>query len=115
MAKEIDLAEVERLASIGLTMEQIAHNLGIATSTLYVRKNESPEFSEAIKRGQAKGIEAVANKVFENAMAGNVPSALFYLKARAGWRDTPLPDAESESDAPESVSLNVKDARKPDA
>jgi hypothetical protein len=75
---EIDLAQVEAHAARGLTMEQIAAAMGISDWTLYARKRESKEFSDAIKRGLAKGISAVANKVFQNAMAGKEASALFF-------------------------------------
>ena len=110
---EFDLEEVERLASFGLTLDQVALALGIAQSTLYAKKAENTEFSEAIKRGQAKGIHAVANKLFDNAMGGNVTAQLFYLKARAQWRDTPPPEKESDTDTPSGVDVSVKDARKP--
>lgn len=83
-----DIAEVERLASLGLTQEQIADALGVSARTLQKRKAESAEFSDAIKRGQAKGISAVANALFEKAMGGDATSMIFFLKARAGWKET---------------------------
>ena len=43
---------VEAWARDGLTDEQIAYNLGIAVSTLYVYKEQHEEFSEALKRGK---------------------------------------------------------------
>jgi hypothetical protein len=89
MAKAIDLTQVEHLASRGLTLEQIALSLGIAVSTLYKRKKEELEVSEAIKRGQASGIKEVSNALFENATGGNTVAQIFYLKNRApdDWRD----------------------------
>jgi hypothetical protein len=41
----------------------------------------------AIKRGRAKGIVLVENKLFTETLKGNVTSQIFFLKARAGWRD----------------------------
>jgi hypothetical protein len=61
--------------------------LGIGSSTLYKKKNELIEFMEAIEKGKASGIGRVANKLFDLAMEGNVTAAIFFLKARAGWRD----------------------------
>jgi hypothetical protein len=72
-----DLDEVEKLASHGLTLDQIAARLGIGSSTLYKKKNELIEFMEAIEKGKATGIGRVANKLFDMAMEGNVT---------AGWR-----------------------------
>ena len=45
------------------------------------------EFSDAIKRGQAQGVDAVTNKLFEKATEGDNTSMIFYLKNRAGWKD----------------------------
>jgi hypothetical protein len=79
--------KVEALAQRGLTEEEIAQCLGIATSTLYEKKHEYVEFSEAIKRGKAKGIEQIANKLFEKAKTGQGWAVCFYLKTRGGWNE----------------------------
>lgn len=77
------LKKVEKYASLGLTEEQIAHNLGIAPQTFRVKKRTYQAFLEAIQKGKAKGISAVSNAVFESAMGGNVSNQQFYLKNRA--------------------------------
>jgi hypothetical protein len=82
-----DLDEVERLAARGLTREEIAFALGISEATLYARKRADMKFSEALKKGRALGIRDVADRLYESAMAGNTTALIFYLKARAGWRD----------------------------
>ena len=84
---EIDLARVTELASRGLSHEQIAAALGISRTTLQARKRECEQFAQAIEKGQAMGIEAVANALFDNAESGNVTAQIFFLKARAGWRE----------------------------
>lgn len=112
---EIDLTEVERLASLGLTQEQIAAALGIGQTTLYKRKRESADFEDAIKMGQAKGIGAVANKLYEKAMSGDVASLIFYLKARGGWKETIRNEnAEEQSDGMKSVYAKMKAAQEDD-
>ncbi|MDV3239075.1 MAG: LuxR family transcriptional regulator [Gammaproteobacteria bacterium] len=106
---EIDLAEVERLASLGLTQEQIAASLGISERTLRNRKESSAEFADAIKAGQAKGISEVANALWTNAMGGNVTAQIFFLKARAKWKDK-HEDGAGDDDAPtERVTVTVVD------
>ena len=77
-----DIAEVERLAGLGLTQEQIAHNLGIGLSTLYKRKSEMKEFVEAIERGKANAINQVANRLFEKAMDGDNVAMIYFMKCR---------------------------------
>lgn len=68
---------LEAWARDGLTDEQIAHNCGINTATLYDWKKKYPEISEALKRGKevvdievenallkrAKGYEYLEEKV----------------------------------------------------
>ncbi len=86
--KEFDLAEVERLASLGLTREQIAASLGASASTIYGRLRDDEAFAEAVRRGEAQGIGAVASKLMEQINEGNTTAMIFYLKSRAGWRES---------------------------
>ena len=82
------LEKTELLMAKGLTKEQCAGMLGIHISTLMLYQAENSEFSEAIKRGQALGIDAVTNALFENATVERDNTAIiFYLKNRAGWVD----------------------------
>jgi len=82
------LDKTEGLMAKGLTVEQCAGMLGISTSTFYLYQADNSEFSETIKRGQARGIDAVTNALFENATVDrNVASIIFFLKNRAGWVD----------------------------
>lgn len=46
------LLKLEAWARDGLTDEQIAANMGIATGTLYTYKNKYHEINEALKRGK---------------------------------------------------------------
>jgi AcrR family transcriptional regulator len=83
----LDLEKIEDLAAKGLTLEQIAAALNIDVRTLYNHRKKFREVGEAINRGAANGIAKIANKLFEAAENGNVTAQIFYLKARAGWRD----------------------------
>ena len=82
------LERTERLMAQGLTKEQCSAALGIHTATFMVYQAENSEFSEAIKRGQASGIDQVTNALFENATVERDNTAIiFFLKNRAGWVD----------------------------
>ena len=85
---QIDLKQVESLAANGLTQEQIACALGISERTLRSRKGEIADFADAIKRGKAKGIALVTNKLMESIKAGNMTGMIFFLKTQAGWKET---------------------------
>ena len=84
----IDLKQVESLADNGLTQEQIAAALGISEQTFYKRKRDNIEFIDAIKRGKAKGIALVTNKLMESIKGGNMTGMIFFLKTQAGWKET---------------------------
>ena len=84
----IDLKQVESLAANGLTQEQIACALGISETTLHQRKRDSADFAAAIKRGKAKGIALVTNKLMESIKGGNMTGMIFFLKTQAGWKET---------------------------
>lgn len=52
----------------GLTMDQIAHNMGIATCTLMDWKNRFPEVSDALKRGKEVVDMEVESALLKRAM-----------------------------------------------
>ena len=54
---------IEGWARDGLTDEQIAHNMGIAPSTLYEWKKQYSEISEALKKGKE-----IVDRLVENAL-----------------------------------------------
>jgi len=84
----IDLKQVESLAANGLTDEQIASALGISRTTLASRKRENEQFVQAIKKGKAKGVAVVTNKLMESIKGGNITAMIFFLKTQAGWKET---------------------------
>ena len=49
---EDGLIKIQGWARDGLIDEQIAHNMGITTKTLYEWKNKYGEISEALKKGK---------------------------------------------------------------
>lgn len=84
---EFNLAEVEELATRGLNQAQIAEYFGVSAKTVSDHKKYD-DFATALKRGQAKGISAVANALFKKAKDGDVTACALYLRARAGWEVT---------------------------
>lgn len=105
------LIRIEGWSRDGLTDAQIAHNIGIAESTLYKWKNDHVEISEVLKRGKDVPDRQVENALFNSAIgfeyteetvtnAGdvvevvkyskpNTTAAIFWLKNRKQkeWRD----------------------------
>lgn len=106
------IEKAEHYASTGLTIEQIASCLGMGVSTLYNKKANCVEFEEAIKRGRNKGIQVVANALFEGAMSGDKVLQMFYLKCRAGWRDQEPPDKNDNNEMKEAITAMKELAQK---
>lgn len=80
---------VEGWARDGLTLEQIAKNLGISKDTLYSYKNKYSDFSDALKKGREVVDYEVENALYKAAINGNVTAMIFWLKNRKphGWKD----------------------------
>lgn len=109
---EIDLAQVEILASRGLTKEQIADALGMSYSTLNRRQND-PEYAEdleaAIKRGKAKAISFVAGKLQKLIEEGNLGAICFFLKTQGGWSEKSEMTLKGDAENPIPIDNRVPD------
>lgn len=123
---EINIAEVQRLASEGHSEAEIARRLGISEDTLQRRKRDNADFAVAIKRGKATANSNVANKLYSQCMKGNVAAIIWWEKTRCGMSETVkqeqtineagvrvyIPDNERDRDqttagAAGSVSINA--------
>ena len=86
--EDINLEQVEIIASLGLTDEEIAVILGISSRTLnYWKKN--PSFLQALKRGKLKADFQITKSLYDKAKAGDTTAIIFWLKNRRPdlWRD----------------------------
>ena len=73
---------VRALAGFGITHEDIGKQVGCEPKTL--RKH----FREELDRGTVEATAKVAQSLFQMATTGeNVAAAIFWMKARAGWRE----------------------------
>jgi len=75
----------------GKTDEEVANEIGVATSTYYLwKKNLGPNFSEALKSAKEIADDMVEMSLLDNAVnSKNVVAQIFWLKNRrpAKWRD----------------------------
>ena len=67
-----NLLRIEGWAKDGLTLDQIAHNMGCALGTLCEWKKNHPEINEAIKRGNRPANLEVENALFKSACGYDV-------------------------------------------
>jgi len=105
----IDLQVVEDAASRGLTEGQISDLVGVSQYTFIKRKKKYVEFVEAIKRGNARGVNTIANALFEQAANGQTAAAIFYLKNRAQWKDKTESDVNLKGDLLNALVAAQKD------
>ena len=75
-------AQVESLVIGGVKQTTIADILGIAPKTL--RAHYRRELDHAL----AKVIAGVSGTLIQKALSGSETSMIFFLKTRAGWRET---------------------------
>lgn len=103
---------LEGWARDGLTDEQIAHNMGITSKTLYVWKNEYSDICEALKKGKEVVDYQVENALLNKALGGDTTAQIFWLKNRRPdkWRDKPETVGEKKpgDGAVESMTLADK-------
>src|SRR5215471_13030973 len=83
---KIDVAELEKLAGMQCTNEEIGAFFGVSSRTIE-RRCRNPKFREAIEQGRAKGRVSVRRALFKLANAGNVAAAIFLSKNLLGYRD----------------------------
>jgi hypothetical protein len=98
-----DIALIERLAGLGLTLNMIAHAVSWSTATLD-RKLKLDEVNAAYRRGRALATEKMASRLWDIAMQNDelgqptksaVAATIFWLKAQANWSETPTVEAET--------------------
>jgi hypothetical protein len=109
-----EIAQIEAMASHGLTMQQIADIRRISKDTLERRLKYSPDGVNAIRRGRAVAIANVAQTAYTMANNGKNPAmTMFYLKTRARWRERDRLEVTGKNGKPidSKMELIVTDAR----
>ena len=82
------IAELEKLAGYGLSQELIADFFNISDRTLRNRMKEDPEIYAAYKKGKAAAISHAAEKLHQAIDNGNLTAIIFFLKTKAGFKET---------------------------
>lgn len=109
-----DWSEPEKLILIqgwrmnGLTIEQVANNIGIVKSTLYEWMKKNPNISNALKIGAEEALMIAENSLFTLVKKKNLGAIIFFLKNRSNgkWKDKQ--DSEVNINGDMSVSYEAK-------
>lgn len=103
-----DRATVKAMAGYGIPHDDIAAVIGATAKTL--RKHFRDELDLAATQANA----AVAQRLFQVATAGTgkeaVTAAIFWLKARAGWRDATKLEHSGTDGGPVQIVLSADES-----
>jgi hypothetical protein len=108
----IDLMTVERAASIGCPVEDIAALLGIGRRTLYDHIERDPEIAAAIDRGRGVGRATVRRMQWDKAQTGDTAMLIWLGKVMCGQRDSSVVALTGAGGGPvqsESVTVSITD------
>ena len=86
-AKPIDLRQVEELARIGCTEEDMAAVLGVSVDTIQRRKRSSAEFCGVIEKGRASLRNSLRRLQVRKALEGNTTMLIWLGKQLLGQSD----------------------------
>lgn len=78
---DISRSKVETLAAVGVRHEDIARIIKIDPTTLRIR------YRDELDLGTAKANAQIAQRLYQRAVDGDLGAMIFWLKARAGWRE----------------------------
>ena len=86
--KRIDILpdELERLASLQCTEEEIAAFFNVSVRTIQ-RRMKQPAFADTVARGRAKGRLSLRRNLFAQAAKGQIAAIIFLSKNILGYRD----------------------------
>jgi len=83
----LDLVEMEKLAAMGCTLEEMADLLSISKQTIINHQKEDPELMRVIERGRARIKISVRRHQIKLMEDGNPTMAIWLGKQLLGQRD----------------------------
>lgn len=105
-----EIKKIQDLAGYGLTMDKIAHVIGISKKTLERRMKDTPGVADAIEKGRADAEANITESAFRMAKSGKTPAmTIFWLKCRARWTEQEPPEAGSAQEKYEEKKKELQD------
>lgn len=108
--RDIDLKQVEGLASIQCTYEEMAAVLGMSKRQL-LRRAKTQAFLEAVERGNGLGRVSLKRAQHQAAVGGNVTMQIWLGKQILGQRDVTATELSGPAGAPIEHHVSVESAR----
>lgn len=104
-----NLDRIEKWVASGLSMKDIAHNLGISERTLYKYKAEDQQFMQTVKKGRQVAVEILENTMFKSATGFTQTMKKYEKVKRCTYKD-----GKKLKEWEEVVELEVEEYFKPD-
>ena len=74
--------QAKTLAAVGIKHEDIAAKIGICADTLV------KYYKQELDDGRVDANAQIGKSLYEQAKSGNTAAMIFWLKTRAGWKET---------------------------
>jgi hypothetical protein len=107
---EINLIELEKLAAMQATDEEIAQWFGVSPKTVQRRKRSSAEFRKALESGRAKGRISLRRNLMELSKT-NVVAAIFLAKNQLGYTNQSSPSSTCTDPCPADLAERLRQGR----
>ena len=108
-AKPIDIIELEKLAVLGCTYQEIAGFFGVSVRTIEQRRKKQPDFADALSRGNAK-CHITVRRAQMKWMEKNPAMCVWLGKQMLGQRDLTPMELTGAKGKPVALTLEVLDA-----
>ncbi len=92
---------IRQLSAVGTRHVDMAQKLGITHDTLV------KHYKTEIEDGRIDANASIAQTLFQQAKEGNTAAAIFWLKTRAGWKETSAMEVTGQDGAPLSSPVIV--------
>ena len=104
-----NLDRIEKWVASGLSMKEIAKNLGISERTLYKYKASDEQFMQTVKKGRQVAVEILENTMFKSATGFTQTLKKYEKVKRCTYKD-----GKKLKEWEEVIELEVEEYFKPD-
>lgn len=93
---------VKSLSAVGIPYEDIASKLNISSDTLV------KYYKKELDDGRIDANAMVAKGLMKQIVKGNTLASIFWLKTRAGWKETSKHEISGEDGKPVKINVTFK-------
>ncbi|WP_448506600.1 hypothetical protein [Immundisolibacter sp.] len=98
---EEDRLLVQRCYALGIGKDDIAHRIGVSTTTL------DKYYAHELRIAKAELLDKVGTSLVTQAVNGNVAAAQFIMSRRGGWKETQVNELTGADGAPLAATINI--------